>query len=166
MDSPLDMLVEILNQETALYEKMADILRQEKAATLASRLEGLHAARVAKEQLIRAISQLERQRLSAIQAIHREGRDAAGTVSVSNLIRRLDSSSARRLSRSREMLLATLKRVSDMNAENASLMAHSVKWVTGAMRLLDHLFNPQTVYHRSGRFAQNRHAGRVLNGTY
>lgn len=166
MGSPLDALVAILNEETVLYEKMADILRQEKAAALASQLDGLHAARIEKERLISIISQLERRRLSVVRAIHRDGDDAQRPVSVMHLVSRLDPPSARRLSRSREMLLATLKRVDDMNTENASLMAHSVKWVTGAMRLLDHLFNPQTVYHRSGRFAQKRHAGRVLNGTY
>jgi hypothetical protein len=85
---------------------------------------------------------------------------------LSAIVQRLDPTTARRLTRCREALNETLRRVNDLNAENAAIMAHSMKWIGGAMRLLDHLFNPKTVYRRSGRFAQGGHTGRVLNGTY
>lgn len=166
MTPPIDALIDILNQEAALYGKMAELLQDEKAAAIATRLEGLHAARTEKERLIAGIGQLERRRLELATAINRDWFDAQGPVALKDLIRRLDPDAAGRLWRCREHLLATIARVSDMNTENASLLAHSRKWVTGAMRLLDHLFNPQAVYQRSGRFSRQGRTGSVLNGTY
>ncbi len=166
MDGHVDALIEILDQETAAYLKMADVLGEEKAAAVASNLADLHTARSKKEQLVTVISQLERHRLNTVQTIHREWFNAQGPVAFSNLVQRLDPPAAHRLRQCRETLLTALGRVKDLNAENASLLSHSISWVGGAMRLLNHLFNPQTVYQRSGRFARGGHTGRVLNGIY
>ena len=166
MENHIDVLIDILTRETALYQKMAGILREERAVTIASSLDGLHAVRGEKEQTIAAIADLERQRLGLARTINREWFGATGPVAVSDLVSRLDPPAAQRLSRCRETLVDTLNHVSDMNARNASLLAHSMKWVGGAMRLLEHLFNPQAVYQRTGKFAGGGRTGRVLNGTY
>ncbi|MFH1982212.1 MAG: flagellar protein FlgN [Pseudomonadota bacterium] len=166
MDNPIDALIDILTQETVIYQRMVEILHQESVATIASSLDGLHAARSDKEMLINAISQLERRRVVLTHALNRDWFNASGPVSFSRLVARLDLPTAQRLTRSREALVTTLVRVNDMNTRNASLLAHSVKWVAGAMRLLDHLLNPQAVYRRSGRFAPTGRTGRVLSGTY
>jgi flagellar biosynthesis/type III secretory pathway chaperone len=166
MESPIDALIVILDQEAALYTRMADVLGEEKAATIASNVADLHIVGSKKEKMISAISRLERHRLRLAHAINREWFNAQGPVAFSDLVQHLDPQAAHRLTQRRETLLTTLGRVKALNAENASLLSHSISWVGGAMRLLNHLFNPQTVYQRSGRFAKGGHTGRVLNGTY
>jgi len=166
MDRHIDALIEILDQEAAVYEKMADVLGEEKSAAIASNLAVLQSARSQKETMIAVISELEHNRQQVARAINREWFNAQGPVAFSTLVPHLAPQDAHRLTQCRETLLTTLGRVKDLNAENASLLSHSISWVGGAMRLLNHLFNPQTVYQRSGRFARGGHTGRVLSGTY
>jgi flagellar biosynthesis/type III secretory pathway chaperone len=159
-------LIDILEREHRLYERLLDRLQREKAVMLGSRTRQLVGLTEEKQVLTARLAKLETKRQLLL------GRIAAGLnlpvqqVTLQMVARQADASAAARILKVREALIDVTRQVKLANDEIRHLVQHCLGLVQGSLSFLRQLISPPPVYGSSGGIVANAQNGHLLSGQY
>jgi flagellar biosynthesis/type III secretory pathway chaperone len=164
MDSLLNKLLGLLEEETDLYRSLLSILQKEKKAVVATRIEELNEVSKEKESLLLKIRILEEQRLRV------QGRlaDSLGykpqDLTLTKLSQLVEEPHSIRLKICYSNLLTLIPSIREINHSNKSLLTHSLELVRGSLTLLSNFVASNAVYYRTGEMQIGSKSGNVLSG--
>jgi flagellar biosynthesis/type III secretory pathway chaperone len=164
MDSLVNKLLGLLEEETELYRSLLSILQKEKKAVVASQLDELNEAGKEKESLILKIRILEEQRLRVQRRLADSFRYDPQELTLTKLSQLVGEPYSIRLKICYSNLLTLIPSIREINHSNKSLLTHSLELVRGSLTLLNNFVAPNAVYHRSGEMQMSGKSGNVLSG--
>jgi len=165
METLAHELVQCINRQRQLYQRLLDLFFDERTALLASDLEALNTVIGAKENLLQDIRKVEVQRQkTAGQLATQLGVVDDQKLSIAALSGRMEQSAAHRLKQAGEELQRLVASIQVESDRNRSLCLHALQFINGSLKLLTNLVCPETVYRPSGRMGVDRSSGRVLSG--
>jgi flagellar biosynthesis/type III secretory pathway chaperone len=156
-------LLELMDEQTELYESLKNALDEEKDRIISVDFKGINETSERKKALLIKIHRVEENRMrlmedfSAILEIPSQG------LTVANLMSYAPGSHKDRLKKSREGLLNLAERIRQMNHFNELLLSHSLELIMGSYSLLSHLAAPNTVYHSSGGLRLTQQNGKFIS---
>ncbi len=156
-------LLELMDEQTKLYESLKNALGEEKDRIIKVDFKGINETSEWKSALSVKIHRVEENRmrlmedLSAILEIPSQG------LTVANLMPYARGSHKDRLKKSREGLLNLAGRIRQMNHFNKLLLSHSMELIMGSYSFLSHLAAPNTVYHSSGGLRLRQQNGKFIS---
>ena len=152
MTKAIARLVEVLEQETRLYEDLAALLEKEREVIRALDMGGLEEQLGTKAILIGRIQKLEGERTSLTAAIAREQGVAGGeTVRLLDLVRRAPAPWAGRIMEVRLRLREAVERANERNDANRFFADGLLGVMDGVMDHLKRIIAKPSVYGRGGR---------------
>jgi flagellar biosynthesis/type III secretory pathway chaperone len=164
MKPEIDELVDLLQQEHALYARLLKRLEQEKAFMLSSQVGRLTRATAEKQVLSAQLAKLEAKRRALIDRIGRKLQIPADSLSLRQIARQANASDAAAILDIREALQRLIPKVRQANDESRCLVRHCLGLVQGSMTFIRQLISPSPVYGSSGGIAAGTQNGRLLSG--
>lgn len=164
MEILLKSLSDCVDRQLTLYRKLLDLFHVERSAVLASDLEELNRVIMDKELLLQNIRQAEFTRRAIADEMAARLGLAAGSLTISQLVEKVDQSHASGIKSKGARLQALIDEIQVASERNRSLCLQALQFVSGSIKLLTALSRPNQVYHATGRVQNERHIGRVLSG--
>jgi hypothetical protein len=164
MNLLLDKFLNVLKLHTELYRSLLSVLKEEHGAIVESRVEKLNRTNNEKEALVLKIQNQEDLRLNILERLADVLALPVQELTLEKLSQYTEDPYSKWLKTSRENLLSLTKKVRESNAQNRSLLTHSVDLIKGSMVLLDNLIVSNAVYYRSGKIQSTDKNGRVFSG--
>lgn len=164
MDSLLDDLLRLLEEEIGLYRSLLSILQKEKKAVIGSKLEELNEAGKEKESLILKIRILEEQRIRIQSRLAHSLGYETRDLTLSKLSQLVGEHHSVQLKICYSNLLTLIPSIQEINHSNKSLLTHSLELVKGSLSLLNNFVASNAVYYRTGEMQMGDRSGNVLSG--
>lgn len=130
MNTPVDTLVGILEEECEMYRQMEEFLERERKIVRKMDMDALEAHLSEKVRLLGRLQALEKERSRLVAVLADEFGLAPDGHTLLELARRLPSSLARRFMQLRHQLLGLVERVSEKNESGRGV-------VNGLLRVMD-----------------------------
>jgi flagellar biosynthesis/type III secretory pathway chaperone len=166
MNELVDKLIDLLQEEEALFHTLATILEKEKLALLSSDVAMLSEITKKKENEVFKFRLLEEKRETTVNLIAKRLGLNANAVSLPMIADKMSSAYSKILMNLSKNLEQFLQSVKTMNQNNKKLVEHSLGLVKDSLSLLDNLLSSSPVYHQNGRFNQsNMQTGRLICNT-
>jgi flagellar biosynthesis/type III secretory pathway chaperone len=159
-------LIDILEQEHQLYERMLDRLQREKAVMLGSQARQLTNLTEEKQVLTAQLAKLEARRQLVLNRIAGELKQPAQQLNLRIIARHADALDADRILQVRDALMKVTRAVKQTNEESRHLVQHCLGLVHGSLSFLRQMISPPPVYGSSGGIATNAQSGHLLSGQY
>ena len=164
MDSLLDQLLSLLNQETEFYESMHSVIQKEKDAVIRSELKALNEAGKEKEHLVLKLRIVEQNRVQVVRRLAGMLGNAPQDLTLAMIVQRIGEPYASQLKECCANLALLLDRVQTQNHRNKTLFEHSLDLLRGSFNLLSELMASNTVYHRTGDIRSTKRIGQIVHG--
>ena len=163
MDSLLDNLILLMEQEILLWNSMNDLLVEKRKSVIdadVGRLEGLSQDI---ETLQIKIRHAENQRKEVFEKVALTLDCIPGDLNLKALSRLLPEAYAERIMRCRRGLVAIMGRIRNINAGIQELLTHAIHMVGASCNILSGIMSPHTVYGQTGVTENRNQIGRVLS---
>ena len=164
MNSLLDGLLRLLEEETDLYRSLLSVLQKEKKAVVDSRLEELDEAGKEKEGLILKIRFLEEKRMRFQKRLGDSMGYEPEELTLTKLSQLVEEPYSIRLKICYSNLLGMIPSIQKINHSNRSLLTHSLELVKGSLSLLNNFVASNAVYYHTGEMQMRDGSGNVLSG--
>jgi flagellar biosynthesis/type III secretory pathway chaperone len=162
LNSTVEPLITLLEQETALYRSMQTVIDQEKEAAVRSDLNALIETRLEKEKCLAEIQKMEVKRRQLVQDLAQDLGCAVNDLKLSIISQLVDEPLAGHLRLASKDLSDVLGRLQDSNRRNEQICAHSLALLRGSFNLLNGLLAPNTVYYRTGNIQSKKATGNCV----
>ncbi len=145
----INRLIEIIGQESLLFEEFLDLLDRQKDVLVANDVDQLKAVVALQQQKLLESQELNRRREEVIAAI-KKANALQGDITVARLLEFVDENQAERLLSLREAILSLNERISEARNTNALLLNQSREFIARTMVMLSQLNSPDIAYGRNG----------------
>lgn len=159
-------LIDILEQEHQLYERLFDRLQREKAVMLGSQARHLTHLTAEKQALSAQLAKLEARRQLVLHRIAGELNLPARQLTLSMIARHADAPAAERILHLRDALIHATRAVRDANEESRCLVQHCLGLIQSSISFLRQMISPPPVYGSSGSIEGNAQNGHLLSGQF
>jgi flagellar biosynthesis/type III secretory pathway chaperone len=159
-------LIDILEQEHQLYERLIDHLQREKAIMLGSRARQLTGLTEEKQALSAQLAKLEAQRQMVLDRIAGKLNLPAHQLNLRMIARHAETLTADRILQLRDALLDVTRAAREANEESRCLVRHCLGLVQSSISFLRQMISPPPVYGSSGSIAGNAKNGHLLSGQF
>lgn len=157
-------LVEIIRKEVVVFESLLEKLTEERSALVSQDLEGLQGALSTQASLVERSRELETARVAASDKLAETLGATEDTVTLRQLIEKVQGPEAATLAEVREQLLALKDKIECVNQHNTLLVKQSMKYVDKNIQILTGEGPASGVYGQSGKVAPKSGSPRaVLN---
>lgn len=163
MDTILDQLLRVLNQETDLYRLMLAVFDKEKDAVIRSSLDLLKEAGIEKESILKKLRTFEEQRSLLVRKLSEVLDYPVRDLTLSMISQMVNQPFAGRLKQVSTDLSTLLDTLRDANQRNQRLFEHSLELLRGSFNLLSDLMATNTVYYRSGNIQGTNPTGQCVS---
>lgn len=165
MNEPLIReLVEIINTEIRLFNRLLDLLKEEQQALLDDDIAAIEACTQAKRRTAEEATGLEVRRRRVVDGISVQLNLQPGDPGLSRIIEAIDRGPGEQLAQMRQTLLDLNQKIRDANGSNAFLIRQSRRYTERCMSILSGRPQDRGRYGKSGR--RLNEAGRnLLNRT-
>jgi flagellar biosynthesis/type III secretory pathway chaperone len=158
----IGQLLDILSQETEMYQAMSTVLNKEKDAAIQSEIIALNEAEIEKENILVALGLLERQRRNLVADLADTLGYSAQDINLTQIVQIVDEPLAGRLRRTKSDLSALLESVQAANQRNKQIFEHSQALLRGSFNLLSELRAPNPIYYRTGTMQNTSASGKCV----
>ena len=158
----IGQLLDILSQETELYQSMSTVLNKEKDAAIQSEIIALNEAEIEKENILVALGLLERQRRNLVTDLADTLGYSAGDINLTQIVQIVAEPLAGRLRQAKSDLSVLLESVQAANQRNKQLFEHSRELLRGSYNLLSELRAPNPIYYRTGTIQNTSASGKCV----
>jgi len=166
MNDPLIIeLIEIINAEIRIFNRLLTLLRKEQAAIVEDDLEGIEASVAAQQEAAQEAHALEVQRLQVVEELSTRLDMVPGNVSLTRLIEALESEQSEELARMRETLLELNQKIRTTSDNNAFLIRQSMRYTERCLDILTGQPVGRGMYGQFGRARRGSRQRSVLNQT-
>lgn len=162
MNECFEILIRLLEKETASYRFLLDILEKETEAVVTANLIDLNETVIQKEKLCKTIQSLELKRAQITKDIADHAQYKLENLTLSNLLEIADKTYSKRLAGLQADLSNLTKKVSEVNGKNRSLLNHSVEFVRQLLSLFGKAIQPEKTYAQTGKVKEQRTTGILL----
>ncbi len=164
MESLLDKLINILDEETGLYRSLHHVVEKEKIAVMKADADALITSNEQKEILLRRARLMERKRLEVMTRLAGKLNRPARELTLNRLTLLAPDPWASRLKSIGVDLRTLVRRIRSIENGNRGLVRFSLEFVKSSLTLLNNLMSGSSRYCRTGRMYSNQNNGRVLRG--
>ncbi len=164
MESLLDKLIIVLDEETGLYRSLHHVVEKEKIAVMSADADALISSNEEKEILLRRARLLERQRGQIMIRLAGKLKRPARELTLNHLTRLAPDPWASRLKAIGVDLRILVRRIKKIDSGNRSLVRFSLEFVRSSLTLLNNLMSGSSRYCRTGKMYSGQSNGRVLRG--
>lgn len=164
LNSALDQLVQLLQQETALYQSMLGTMDPEKEALVASDASALDRASREKESILLKLQALENQRCAMADELADMLACTPRELTLFEIARRVGEPHAGRLRQAGDILKRLLKTLGEENRRQKEIFDHSLAIMQEAFALLHTMTATASVYRRTGNVHSTRPTGNLVSG--
>ena len=162
MNSTLQQLTGLLEQETDLYRSMLVVVDEERTAAVQSDLNALNATRVKKEKILDDLQQKETQRRQLVASLAEHLGCAAQELTLTKISQLVDEPHAANLSRVSKDFSSVLARLQASSRRNRQIVEHSLELLRGTFNLLNEFLSPNTIYYRTGNMQSIKSTGKCV----
>lgn len=163
MNADVLELVEIVQLEIGAFEALLETLTQEQVALVTQDLSGVEEAVTNQQALVERARSLEAARINVVERLRTLDDGAPGTVTLKELIDRIENPQAQKLREMREQLLTLQAEIRRVNRHNSALVKQSMKYVDKTLQILTGAGRAPGVYGQSGKVASRSVTRAVLN---
>jgi flagellar biosynthesis/type III secretory pathway chaperone len=166
MNTLIENLIGIFEEQIELHGSLIAILNDEKASIIGSQLSGLNKANKEKEALILKMKRLEVKRSELVSSLTHSLNAGCDHPTLKELCRMTHEPYTSRLTSCRKKLKLLIRKIKELNEGNKKLLLSSIEFVRGSLTLFNHLLTSRTnsVYYSSGKIENRNQGGRVLSG--
>ena len=162
LNTALEQLIGLLQQETGFYRSMQVVIDREKEAAVRSDINALNELGIEKEKILAELQKKERQRRELLAVVAEKQGIAVGGLTLSGISQLVDEPFAGRLRGISKNFLAVLDRLQAANRRNKQIFEHSLALFRGSFNLLNELLTPNTVYYRTGNIQSTKSTGKCV----
>ena len=165
MNSLLEELIGVFEDQADLHQSLISVLRDEKAAIVGSKLFGLNKANKEKETLILKIKKLEDKRSDLVSTLANSLDDESHDLTLEKLCKITNEPYSSRLNSCRENIMLSISKVKELNDGNKILLTNSIEFIRGSLTFFNNLMTSRynAVYYPSGKIENRDHSGRVFS---
>lgn len=163
MNADVLELVEIIQLEVGAFEALLETLTQEQVALVTQDLSGIEEAVTNQQTLVERARALESARIKVVERLKVSDDKAPESVTLRDLIERIESPQAQKLREMREQLLTIQEEIRRVNQHNSALVKQSMKYVDKSLQILTSAGPSPGVYGQSGKVATKSVPRAVLN---
>ncbi len=164
MESLLEKLIILLDEETGLYRSLHHVVEKEKIAVLDADVDAMIKSSEEKEILLRRARLLERQRCELMVRLAGKLNRPPRELTLNRLTRLTPEPWASRLKKIGGNLRTLVHRVRKIDSGNQSLVRFSLDFVRSSLTLLNNMMSGSSRYCRTGKMYDGHKNGRVLRG--
>jgi len=158
----IGQLLDILSQETEMYQAMSTVLNKEKDAAIQSEIIALNEAEIEKENILVALGLLERQRRNLVTDLANTLGYPDQDINLTQIVQIVAEPLAGRLRQAKSDLSDLLESVQAANQRNRQLFEHSRELLRGSFNLLSELRAPNPIYYRTGTVQNTSTSGKCV----
>jgi flagellar biosynthesis/type III secretory pathway chaperone len=162
MNSIVEQLIELLQQEAGLYRSIQVVIDREKEAAIRSDLNALNQTGIEKEKILIELHRKEEMRHQLVAGLAEKLGYAAPDLTLSQISQLADEPLAGRLRQVSKNFSALLSQVQAANGRNKQIFEHSRELLRGSINLLNELLTPNTVYFRTGNIQGAKSIGKCV----
>ena len=165
MDSLLEEMICVFEDQSDLHRSLISVLRDEEAAIVGSKLSGLNKANREKETLILKIKKLEDKRFDLVSTLANSLGDERHDLTLEKLCKITNEPYSSRLNSCRENLMLSISKAKELNNSNKILLNNSIEFIRNSLTLFNNLMTSRSnaVYYPSGKIENRDQSGRVLS---
>lgn len=164
MEILLKELLKLLEDEIEIFRSLLPIFNKEKEVVLASDLNELKRILAKKEKLLFNMRSLEKKRTHVMNKLAESLELSPDELTLKKLAQSVKKPYSIRLKNCGLQMLKLINSISSANNANRGMFAHSLNFLKGAITLLQNIFAPNPVYHRTGKVQAEHPSGKVLSG--
>ena len=164
MEILLKKLIELLEEGIETFGSLLPVFKKEKEAVLTSDLNELKKTLLKKEEMMLNMRSLEKRRTHIMMKLAKQLKLSPDELTLDKLAQSAQNPYSIHLKNCGLKLLKLTKNIKKVNHANRGLLAHSLGFVKNALTLLQNIFAPGQVYHRTGKVEADQPSGKVLSG--
>lgn len=166
MSDPLVVkLIEIVNAEIRIFNRLLEILQQEQKALCADDLPAIEASLAAKKDAAEEARRMETERLLVVQKISKKLEMEPENCTLSRLVEVVEGWQGEELSRMRETMMELNRRIRATNESNAFLIRQSMRYTERCLDILSGQPGNRGVYGQFGRARRGSGLRTLVNRT-
>jgi len=144
----IDELIQIISQETNLFEEFLTLLEKQKEMLVTNDVDGVTKVTRRQQETLFESQKLNHARIKLIAEIRKEN-DINEDITVSQLLEYADESQSERLLQLKELILELNDRITKARNTNAILLNQSRQFISRTMEMLAQLNHPEATYCQS-----------------
>lgn len=166
MDTLIENLISIFEEQIDLHRSLIIVLNNEKASIIGSQLSALNKVNKEKETLILKMNRLEDKRSDLVSTLAHSLNAGCNHPTLKELCKLTNEPYSSRLAICRGKLKSLISKIKELNEGNKKLLFSSIEFVRGSLTLFNNLMTSRTnsVYYPSGKIEKRNLGGRVLSG--
>ncbi len=165
METMLNELIRVLENQAGLYRSLLKVLLNEKKAVVSAKLDAVNAARIRKEETLSLIRAGDEMRKHVIKSISDHLGCPSQSLTLTQLAQRLESPFSSKLTRCAADISLLVQDIHRENETNKSLITHALKMVRSSIDVITQLMTPPPVYFSTGKMYQGEVCGTVLSSS-
>jgi flagellar biosynthesis/type III secretory pathway chaperone len=162
----LDQLIAVLENQTGHHRLLLNTLSKEREAIVDSRLDLIKQTCEDKRDILRHISDSERQMMALMDQLAKLLGIKSENLSMMRIAERATEPYRTRLFKCGSNIKALIASIGEANSVNKYLLNHCLEIVKGSLDLLNSISASDTVYHANGRIGKFRPGGRLVEGNF
>lgn len=164
-DTQVVKLIEIVNAEIRVFNRLLEVLQQEQRALCEDDLPAIEACVVCKKEAAEEARRLETERLLVVQKISRRLAVEPENCTLSRLVEVVEGWQGEELARMRETVIELNKRIRTTNESNAFLIRQSMRYTERCLDILSGQPGNRGVYGQFGRAQRGTGLRTLVNRT-
>lgn len=165
MDTMLNELIRVLENQAGLYRSLLKVLLNERKAVVSAKLDAVNAARIRKEETLSLIHAGDETRKHVIKIISDHLGCPSRSLTLTQLAQRVEIPFSLKLARFATDISLLVQNIHRENETNKSLITHALKMVRSSIDVITHLMMPPPVYFSTGKMYQGEVCGTVLSSS-
>ncbi len=166
MSDPLVVkLIEIVNAEIRVFNRLLEILQQEQRALCNDDLPAIEACVAAKQEAAEEARRMETERLLVVQKISRRLELEPANCTLARLVEVVEGWQGEELARMRETMMELNQRIRATNDSNAFLIRQSMRYTERCLDILSGQPGNRGVYGQFGRSRRGNGLRTLVNRT-
>lgn len=161
--SPLEQLVQNLEEQIKVYRHLLDVVRKEKEILISANLDDLNETNRTKEAMLLKIRGLEADRLKHTAQVCQDLGLSMDDGRLTEIARVMGGDDAERLRNIHSVLELLLRRVQEFNKQNEALVQSALETVTGAMNAVKGALQEKPTYKKKGEIEGSTLSGQLVS---
>lgn len=160
----VDELINSLDQLVTVYRHLLDIVRRENEVLVAADLKKMEELNTAKEKLVLKVRELDNQWQTSASQLARQLKMRVIQPTLRELSAEFSGERSQKMEQLHSVLNMLVKRISELNKRNESLVQSALAHITGAMDSITETLNENPIYGNKGHMdEENKDAqGRLV----
>lgn len=151
MNNLVSELTAVISKEAQLYADMLTISDKKTEIIVAGRVSELEEMVKTEEMLVLNISKYEFAREDIVEKIAAQLKVSSDTLTVSELVAKLDAEQAKELDAIRKSILDIIDKLKDKNEVNSKLIKNSLEFINFSINILSNVENESNNYGSTGQ---------------